>query len=57
MRDMMLMCMVAEGAVIIILFVILAALARELGRAEGKLSTHEALFEEAKTVDIGTRRG
>jgi len=57
MRDMMLMCIAGEGAVIIILFVIIAALARELGRAEGKLSTHEALFEEAKTVDIGTRRG
>ena len=54
---MMLMTMLGEGAVIIVLFVILAAQQRTLGRAEGKLSTHEALFEEAKTVDIGTRRG
>ena len=57
MRDMMLMCIAGEGAVIIILFVILAAQQRTLGRVEGKLSAHEALFEEAKTVDIGTRRG
>jgi len=50
------MGLIGAGATIIILFVIIACLARELGQKEGRLGTYEEREAEAKTLPI-ERRG
>ena len=57
MMHLLTMGLIGAGATIIILFIIIACLARELGQKEGRLGTYEEREAEAKTITIGERRG
>lgn len=54
MRDLSLLVMIGEAGIIVILFVIIAALAHSRGYLQGKLATHEELMNEAKAQGIFT---